>query len=247
LTTKDVDRPVTSPGTIEIVEGKDGHAHDRCGRARCHSPVDHGWRGRPAEAEAAAQWAVREAELRKDDVLLVNAYQVPLLPRQDKPAAIARGRQERQALLDKVAETLMMPPTMRMERLVEIDSPASALPRLSEQAELTVLGQDHPALSGHMPFGHVASTVASMSRHPVVAVPRGWSAQVGDRRPVAVAVDGLHPSASTLGFAFTEASLRQIPVLVVHSAPLAELSAGEQDARLNLAEILAGWKADDCC
>jgi nucleotide-binding universal stress UspA family protein len=197
-----------------------------------------------AEAEAAAQWAVREAELRKDDVLLVNAYQVPLLPRQDKPAAIARGRQERQALLDKVAETLMMPPTMRMERLVEIDSPASALPRLSEQAELTVLGQDHPALSGHMPFGHVASTVASMSRHPVVAVPRGWSAQVGDRRPVAVAVDGLHPSASTLGFAFTEASLRQIPVLVVHSAPLAELSAGEQDARLNLAEILAGWKAD---
>jgi nucleotide-binding universal stress UspA family protein len=40
-----------------------------------------------AEAEAAAKWAVREAELRRDDVLLVNAYQVPLLPRQDKPAA----------------------------------------------------------------------------------------------------------------------------------------------------------------
>jgi nucleotide-binding universal stress UspA family protein len=31
---------------------------------------------------------------------------------------------------------------------------------------------------------------------------------------------------------------------VVHSAPLAELSSGEQDTRLNLAEILAGWKAD---
>jgi nucleotide-binding universal stress UspA family protein len=116
---------------------------------------------------------------------------------------------------------------------------------LSEQAELTVLGHDHPALGGHMPFGHTASSVASMSRHPVVAVPRGWVARADDRRPIAVAVDGLHPSSSTLDFAFTEASLHQVPVLVVHSAPLAELSSAEQDTRLNLAEILAGWKADN--
>ena len=33
-----------------------------------------------AEALAAAHWAVREAELRRDDVLLVHAYEVPLLP-----------------------------------------------------------------------------------------------------------------------------------------------------------------------
>jgi hypothetical protein len=32
--------------------------------------------------------------------------------------------------------------------------------------------------------------------------------------------------------------------MVVHSAPLAELALCEQDTRLNLAEILAGWKAD---
>ena len=35
-----------------------------------------------AEAGAAAHWAVREAELRSDDVLLVHAYEVPLLPAQ---------------------------------------------------------------------------------------------------------------------------------------------------------------------
>jgi nucleotide-binding universal stress UspA family protein len=83
-----------------------------------------------------------------------------------------------------------------------------------------------------------------MSRHPVVAVPRGWTAPAGDRRPIAVAIDGLHSSSSTLGFAFTEASFRHAPVLVVHSAPLSELTVGEQGTRLNLAEILAGWKAD---
>ncbi len=180
-----------------------------------------------AEAEAAAQWAVREAELRKDDVLLVHA-----------------GPQRHRALLDKIAGTLTVPPTMHLDQLVAIDSPESLLSRLSEQAELTVLGHDHPALGGHMPFGHTTRSVASMSRQPVVAVPRGWSPRADDRRPVAVAVDGQHPSSSTLGYAFTEASLHQAPVLVVHSAPLAELVPGEQDTRLNLAEILAGWKAD---
>jgi nucleotide-binding universal stress UspA family protein len=198
-----------------------------------------------AEARAAAHWAVREAELRNNDVLLVHAYEVPLMPAAGRAAAIAMGRQERQALLDKAAGTLTVPPTMHLDQLIEIDTPESLLPRLSEQAELTVLGHDHPSLGGHMPFGHTASTVASMSRHPVVAVPRGWTARADDRRPIAVAVDGLHPSLSTLGFAFTEASLRQVPVLVVHSAPLTELASGEQDLRLNLAQILAGWKTDN--
>ena len=147
-------------------------------------------------------------------------------------------------MLDKVASTLTVPPTMHLDQLIELDSPESLLPRLSETTELMVLGHDHPALGGHMPFGHTTSTVASMSRHPVVAVPRGWTARADDRRPVAVAVDGQHPSSSTLGYAFTEASLGQAPVLVVHSAPLADLASGEQDSRLNLAEILAGWKAD---
>jgi hypothetical protein len=103
-----------------------------------------------AEAEAAAQWAVREAELRNDDVLLVHAYGVPSLP-PAKESAIARGRQERQALLDKIAGTLKVPPTMHLQQVIEIDSPGYLLAQLSERAEITVLGQDHPAPSAHMP------------------------------------------------------------------------------------------------
>ena len=41
-----------------------------------------------AEARAAAHWAVREAELRNDDLLLVHAYEVPLLPTMGRAAAI---------------------------------------------------------------------------------------------------------------------------------------------------------------
>jgi nucleotide-binding universal stress UspA family protein len=197
-----------------------------------------------AEAEAAARWAVQEAELWKDDLLLVHAYEVPMLPPRGKATTHRRGRQGRQALLDKITETLALPPQMHLDQLVAVDTAESLLARQSERAELTVLGHDHPALAGHMPFGRTASAVASMSRRPVVAVPRGWIPHAGDRRPVAVAIDGRHASSSTLGYAFTEASMRRVPILVVHSAPLAELSSGEQDTRLNVAEILAGWKAD---
>jgi nucleotide-binding universal stress UspA family protein len=133
---------------------------------------------------------------------------------------------------------------MHLDQLIKIDSPESVLSRLSEQADVMVLGHDHPALGGHTPFGHTTSTVASMSRHPVVAVPRGWTQPADDRRPITVAIDGKHPSSSTLGYAFTEVSLRHVPLLVVHAAPLAELASGDQDTRLNLAEIYAGWKAD---
>lgn len=197
-----------------------------------------------AEAQAAAQWAVREAELRKHDVLLVHAYELHSLPPREGAAAATQGRQERRALLDRVAGTLAVPVRMQLDQLIEIESPESLLSRLSEQAELVVLGLDHPSPGGNMPFGHTTSTVASLSRCPVVAVPRGWTPPGDDRRPVAVAIDGQHASASTLGYAFTEASLHKVPVLVVHSVPLAELASREQNTRLNVAEILAGWTAD---
>jgi nucleotide-binding universal stress UspA family protein len=41
-----------------------------------------------AAAEAAARWAVREAELRKADVLLVHAYDVPILGSKRRAAAL---------------------------------------------------------------------------------------------------------------------------------------------------------------
>jgi hypothetical protein len=44
----------------------------------------------------------------------------------------------------------------------------------------------------------------------VVAVPRDWTQPADDRRPIAVAIDGKHPSTGTLGYAFAEASLRQV-------------------------------------
>lgn len=48
-------------------------------------------------------------------------------------AAIAQGREERKALLNKVAGTLALPPTMHLHQLIKTDTPESLLPRLSEK------------------------------------------------------------------------------------------------------------------
>jgi hypothetical protein len=77
-----------------------------------------------AEAAAAARWAVREAELRRDDVMLVHAYDVPTVTPKRHEAAIAQGRQERQALLDRFTTTLTVPPWMGVDQLIELDSRA---------------------------------------------------------------------------------------------------------------------------
>jgi hypothetical protein len=61
---------------------------------------------------------------------------VPLLPAGGRAAAIAQGRQERQALLDKAAATLPVPPATHLDQLIEIDTAESLLPRLSEQADV---------------------------------------------------------------------------------------------------------------
>jgi hypothetical protein len=94
-----------------------------------------------------------------------------------------------------------------------------------------------------MPYGAYGAHRRQHLAHPVVAVPRGWRQRADDRRHIAVAIDVTHPSTGTLGDAFTDASLRQVPLLVLRAAPLAELASGAQHTRLNPAEILAGSKA----
>ena len=61
-------------------------------------------------------------------MLLIHAYEVPLLPAGGRAAAIEQGRQERQALLDKAAGTLTVPPTMHLDQLIEIDTRSPCCP-----------------------------------------------------------------------------------------------------------------------
>ena len=75
-----------------------------------------------------------------------------------------------------------MPPAMHLDQLIEIDTPESLLPRLSERAELTVLGHDHPALGGHMRSAH------TRARSPACpAIPWWRYLAAGRREPTTAA------------------------------------------------------------
>ena len=58
-----------------------------------------------------------------------------MLPPRGMAAAIAQGREERKALLDKVAVTLALPPTMHLHQLINLRVTAAWL---SEKADLMV-------------------------------------------------------------------------------------------------------------
>ena len=132
---------------------------------------------------------------------------------------------------------------MHLDQLIEIDSPESLLPRLSERAELTVLGQDHRALSGHMPGaygqhgrehdttpgGGSASRLDNLRRPPPDSSRHRPAASLIEHRRLR-----LHRGKPAPGSG-----------LVVHSASVSERAMGEQDTIFNLAEILAGWRADN--
>ncbi len=92
---------------------------------------------------------------------------MPILPPRGMPAAIAQGREERKALLNKVAGTLALPPTMHLHQLIKTDTPESLLPRLSEKADLMVLGHDHPAFGGHVPYRDLSAGLSSAQHAPL--------------------------------------------------------------------------------
>ncbi|GAA4847021.1 universal stress protein [Saccharopolyspora rosea] len=127
-------------------------------------------------------------------------------------------------------------------------NPVEQLLRCSEKARMAVLGS-----RGHGGFvsallGSVSTAVAAHASCPVVVV-RG---QVLTTGPVVVGVDESEGSEAALRFAFEAAARRDAELVAVQALPAAYFARGplphpdrediEQEAELQLAEQLAGWR-----
>jgi len=122
----------------------------------------------------------------------------------------------------------------------------------SQGAQLLVLGdRGYGAISGLL-LGSVAAAMAAHAGCPVVLVRTEEGKPVEDRtRPVVVGVDGSPLSEAALAFAYEQASVRGVPLIAVHTwwdliadpkiAPIVDWDAMEADAKVVLAERLAGW------
>lgn len=124
------------------------------------------------------------------------------------------------------------------------------IPRLIEEsraAQLVVIGDR--ALGGFAGPGVGSGAFALVARGscPVVVV-RGRTDMTG---PVVVGIDGSPVSEAALAFAFDAAAVRCAPLLAVHAwrdalldpvmLPVLDWLAFEQEERVVLAELLAGW------
>lgn len=168
------------------------------------------------------RWGLAEAALRDAPVLLVRVYRPPreLLEWSWYPLVgedLSRDTEVKQYLADQLERARARHPALSIDVRVLSGPEVPELRRLSEQAQLVVIGARGHA--GRRRIGSVSGHLAAQGRCPI-AVVRSQDAE--SRRagaPVVVGVDG---SASSLAAAHTaagEASLRGVPLSVVHARP----------------------------
>lgn len=147
------------------------------------------------------------------------------------------------AAVQKVASQIVPPAAPAIETVVDDSLPLDLLARLAGDADRIVIGQHHLTMRERIPDPSLASQLADVVRCPLVVVPS--EPRLRDKQsPVVVALDGETDAHSALEIAFDEAERRQAMVLALHAAPLASLRSGHADDERDLAEILAGRKAD---
>ncbi len=141
--------------------------------------------------------------------------------RADALAVLDRGR-------DRVAE---IAPDLSVHEALWMSDARVTLLDLGERAALVVVGSRGRGPVGSLLLGSVGRAVARHAPCPVVVVRPGHPGMV--RNGVLVGADATDRSRPVLEFGYRQASLRDLPLTIVHSA-------GDEDAEVRLGEAVAG-------
>ncbi|MGO9383803.1 MAG: universal stress protein [Mycobacterium sp.] len=211
-----------------------------------------------AASNVAVCWAARDAAMRRVPLTVVHMVSavVPTVPQMPVSAGVAVWQEEegRQILerAVKVAED-----AVKTDRGTEIKSelrcapPVPALVKMSEDAEMVVVGSNGRGSVARLLLGSVSSSVVRSARCPV-AVIRDEDPLMPhpQQAPVLVGIDGSPASELATAIAFDEASRRGVELIALHAwsdvevfeLPGLDWSAVKSDAERSLAERLAGWQ-----
>src|SRR5829696_5431373 len=154
------------------------------------------------EALAAARYAVLAADFRGLNLLMVHAYELPPLDVPMDQGILEACHQAARNLMADVAAQLVVPRQMRVDIVVQPDSPVVLLDDISRTVPLLVVGQDHLGWGERLTFGAVASHVGQKAQCPVV-----------------VALDEDTPTDAVLTAAFQEAEFLRTDLVVLHASP----------------------------
>ncbi|WP_244931773.1 universal stress protein [Nocardioides sp. W7] len=208
-------------------------------------------------AERAVRWAATEAGLSQRPLVLVHAWTLQGGNWLDQAGidhrAVATAIQDEAAeLLNTVRdEVLAVRPGLEVHRLLVEADAREAFEELSRTATMIVVGSRGRGPVRSLLLGSVSVAVSRQSHCPVVVVRPGAEEATGG---ILVGVDGTPASQPALELAFREASLRGLPLTVVHcfwdaqSATLpahrvpADGMAAYADLELMIAESMSGLR-----
>lgn len=211
--------------------------------------------GSPA-SNAAVVWAARDAAMRNIGLTLFHAVVTPTTtwPPVPYPDSLLvkleddRRRQLAHAL--KLAEEAM--PADRKVAITKefvYSSPALALIKMSDDAQMIVVGSSGRGLLARGVLGSVSSTVVRHANCPV-AVIRDEDVPDPQHGPVLLGIDGSPASELATAIAFEQASRRGVDLVALHAwsdvavlgLPAFDWEAVQAEAERSLAETLAGWQ-----
>jgi nucleotide-binding universal stress UspA family protein len=213
--------------------------------------------GSPA-SNAAACWAARDAAMRNVSLTVVHAVVTPTAtwPPVPYPDSLALRLEDegKKAVMHaiKIAEDAM--PADRkvtINRELVYSTPALALIKMSDEAEMIVVGSSGRGLLAHGVLGSVSSTVVRHASCPVAVIrDEDHLLPEPQHAPVLVGIDGSPASELATKIAFDEASRRGVDLVALHAwsdvavLDLAGLdwAAVQAEAERSLAESLAGWQ-----
>lgn len=211
--------------------------------------------GSPA-SNAAAIWAAREAGMRRVPLTVVHAVSTPTAtwPPVPYPESLAirledEGKKAIMHAIKLAEEALRADRRVAINRELVYSSPALALIKMSDEADMVVVGTAGRGLLARGVLGSVSATVVRNAHCPVAVI---HGDELPDRpdAPVLVGIDGSPASELATAVAFDEASRRGVDVMALHSwsdvaiteLPESDWTSLEEEAQRSLAENLAGWQ-----
>ena len=213
--------------------------------------------GSPA-SDAATCWAARDAALKNVPLTVVSVVTTPTATFPPVPYPDSLGvrleDQGRKAAADavKIAEDAM--PTDRKVAVmseVVFSTPARALVKMSDEAEMIVVGSSGKGVLARGVLGSVSSSVVRHANCPV-AVIRDEDLLMPDPQhaPVLVGIDGSPASELATEIAFGQASRRAVELIALHAwsdVPAFDLEGLDWSALVSaeertFADSLVGWQ-----